>query len=126
MRLGDNTSDNASDDIDDIDDIDDMEDIEEIIKVEQSEGIQSQRTRPLHKFEINLDVIAQKFSSGELVTLSSLKRKHLVPKKTDYVKILARGALSKPLIIEADDFSHTAEEMLRSVGGEAIRTGIDK
>lgn len=74
-----------------------------------------------HKTEINLDVIAQKFSDGDLVTLDALKRKHLVPKKTDYVKILARGALSKPLIIEAHDFSRAAEEMLIAVGGEAIR-----
>ncbi len=77
--------------------------------------------RARHKTEINLDVIAQKFSEGDLVTLDGLKRKRLVPKKTDYVKILARGALSKPLIIEAHDFSRAAEEMLIAVGGEAIR-----
>jgi large subunit ribosomal protein L15 len=74
-----------------------------------------------YKTEINLDVIAQKFSAGDLVTLDALKRKRLVPKKTDYVKILARGALSKPLIIEANDFSRAAEEMLVALGGEAIR-----
>ena len=74
-----------------------------------------------HRAEINLDVIAEKFSSGELVTLDALKRKRLVPKKTDHIKILARGALSKPLIIEAHDFSRAAEEMLFAVGGEAIK-----
>ena len=66
-------------------------------------------------------MIAQKFSDGDLVTLEALKRKHLVPKKTDHLKVLARGALSKSLVIEAHDFSRAAEEMLGAVGGEAIR-----
>ncbi len=74
-----------------------------------------------HKAEINLDVIAEKFTSGELVTPEALKRKRLIPKKTDYVKILARGRLEKPLLIEAHDFSRAAEEMLIAAGGEAIR-----
>lgn len=78
---------------------------------------------PRHRFkyELNLDVIAQKFDSDDLITLELLKRKHLVPKKADYLKILARGALSKPLTIEANDFSRAAEEMLTAVGGRAIR-----
>ena len=74
-----------------------------------------------HKAEINLDTIEKKFGTNDLVTLDALKRKRLVPKKTDYVKILARGALTKPLVIEAHDFSRAAEEMLNAVGGEAIR-----
>ncbi len=74
-----------------------------------------------HRAEINLDTIESKFGTNDLVTLDALKRKRLVPKKTDYVKILARGALSKPLVIEANDFSRAAEEMLNAVGGEAIR-----
>lgn len=71
--------------------------------------------------EVNLDVIAKRFKSGELVTLEELKRKHLVSPKTEHVKILARGTLTKPLVIEAHDFSRSAEEMLRAIGGEAIR-----
>lgn len=74
-----------------------------------------------HKCEINLDVIESYFGEGDLVTLDSLKRLNLAPQKADHLKILARGALSKPLIVEAHDFSHAAEEMLKAVGGEAIR-----
>ena len=74
-----------------------------------------------HKCEVNLDVIESCFEAGDLVTLDALKRKRIAPKKADYVKILARGALSKPLVIEAHDFSRAAEEMLKAVGGEAIR-----
>ena len=78
-------------------------------------------TTALHRAEINLDVIEKKFSAGELVTPQALKRKRLISQKADYVKILARGKLNKPLLIEAHDFSRAAEEMLKAVGGEAIR-----
>ena len=73
------------------------------------------------RFEINLDVIENSFEAGELVTLDALKRRNIAPKRAEHLKILARGALSKPLIIEAHEFTHAAEEMLRAVGGEAIR-----
>ena len=71
-----------------------------------------------HKAEINLDVIEEKFEDGDLVTLDALKRKKLVPKRTDYVKILARGALTKPLIIEANEFSNAAKDIVELSGGE--------
>ncbi len=74
-----------------------------------------------HRTEINIDSIADQFEAGDLVTLDMLKKKRLVSKRTDYIKILARGSLTKPLIIEAHDFSKAAEDMLRAVGGEAIR-----
>ncbi len=76
---------------------------------------------PQHRVEINLDIIAKKFAAGELVTPERLKEKHLIPRKTDHIKILARGNLAKPLVVEAHDFSRAAEEMLKAVGGEAIR-----
>ena len=88
---------------------------------EISNGAQNRTDGARHKAEINLDTIEAKFGPNDLVTLDALKRKRLVPKKTDYVKILARGALTKPLVIEAHDFSRAAEEMLSAVGGEAIR-----
>ena len=96
-------------------------DIEQICESEGGDDSDSEYRQPRHRAEINLDVIAQKFSDGDLVTLEALKRKHLVPKKTDHLKVLARGALSKSLVIEAHDFSRAAEEMLGAVGGEAIR-----
>lgn len=85
---------------------------------EEDNGFRKERR---HKCEVNLDVIESCFEAGDLVTLDALKHKRIAPKKADYVKILARGALSKPLVIEAHDFSRAAEEMLKAVGGEAIR-----
>ena len=51
------------------------------------------------RFEINLDVIENSFEAGELVTLDALKRRNIAPKRAEHLKILARGALSKPLMI---------------------------
>ncbi len=90
-------------------------------EIENSEVSPSCGNAPQHRVEINLDIIAKKFAAGELVTPERLKEKHLIPRKTDHVKILARGNLSKPLVVEAHEFSRAAEEMLKAVGGEAIR-----
>ncbi len=92
-----------------------------IERLEDSDSEPSQEAQFFHKAEINIDSIAECFGAGALVTPELLKKKRLIRKKTDYVKILARGTLTKPLIIEAHDFSHAAEEMLKAVGGEAIR-----
>ena len=89
--------------------------------IELEEEYEERRDRKRHKCEVNLDVIESCFDAGDVVTLEDLKQRRIAPGKADYVKILARGALSKPLIIEAHDFSRAAEEMLRAVGGEAIR-----
>ena len=113
----------------DIDEGGGLGDNEDVSVDSASDDISSERAEPFPavcRAEVNLDVIANKFRDGELVDLSALKRKRLVSRRTDYVKILARGALTKPLIVEAQDFSRAAEDMLRAVGGEAIRVGIDK
>ena len=73
------------------------------------------------KAEVNLDAIAQVFEDGAFVNLDALKEKRLIGKRTEYIKILARGTLTKSLVIEAHDFSRAAEDMLIAVGGEAIR-----
>ena len=96
-------------------------DIEQIPDNDSRDLSEGESKHPRYRAEINLDVIAQKFSNGDLVTIDALKRKHLIPKKTDHLKVLARGALSKSLVVEAHDFSRAAEEMLSAVGGEAIR-----
>ena len=69
--------------------------------------------------EIDLDTIADNFKSGELVNLQSLKQKGLVDESTEYIKILTKGNLTKPLRIEANEFSHAAKDILELSGGEA-------
>ncbi len=71
--------------------------------------------------EINIDEIAALFDKDEVVTPEMMKQKKLIKKRTEFVKVLARGNLTKPMKIKAHDFSRAAEEMLKTVGGEAIR-----
>ncbi|MBR7186097.1 MAG: uL15 family ribosomal protein [Clostridia bacterium] len=72
---------------------------------------------------VNVDTLGEYFESGELVTLEGLKER--IPffnKKVTYIKILARGKLSKSLVVEGDDFSLEAVKMIVLTGGQVIRT----
>lgn len=67
---------------------------------------------------INIDTISKNFKEDDLVNLKTLKEKKLISPKVDYIKVLARGVLDKPLIIEAQDFSIDAIKMIIVTGGE--------
>ncbi len=72
---------------------------------------------------VNVDTLGAYFENGERVTLEEIKlRVPYFNKKTTYVKILARGKLSKALIVEGDDFSLEAVKMIALTGGHVIRT----
>ncbi len=70
---------------------------------------------------VNVDSISENFSAGEVVNLQSLQEKNLIGKNVNYLKILARGNLDKPLIVEANEFSIDAIKMILLVGGTVIR-----
>lgn len=70
---------------------------------------------------VNIDTISAAFNSGETVTLSALKAKHLVPKNIQFIKVLARGTLDKPLTVKAHDFSMDAVKMIVMAGGNAVK-----
>ena len=72
-----------------------------------------------NRAEIDLDLINASFKSGETVNLNTLKQKGLVDENTKYIKILTNGSLTKPLIIEANEFSNAAKDILELSGGEA-------
>ncbi len=69
--------------------------------------------------QIDLDKIAQSFEAGETVNMQTLKDKGLVPIDAEYVKIVAKGKLTKPLRVEANEFSTAAKKILEMSGGEA-------
>ncbi len=73
------------------------------------------------KVIINIDTLSQNFKAGETVTLESLVEKKLLPKKAGYLKVLGRGVLNKPLIVEADEFSINAAKMILLTGGRVVR-----
>ena len=72
---------------------------------------------------VNVDVLSKTFEAGEKVTLAEIKKRVAgFNKKTTYIKVLARGVIDKPLIVEADDYSIDAVKMILLTGGTVIRT----
>lgn len=74
-------------------------------------------TRFQKKSIVNIDTLSQNFESGEAVNLQTLIQKGLIPKNSDYVKVLARGHLNKQLFVEANDYSSDAIKMIILTGG---------
>ena len=70
---------------------------------------------------VNVDQLSDAFEDGDTVTPDCMKEKKLIPEKTTYVKVLARGTLNKRLIVEANDFSLGAVKMITVLGGEPVR-----
>lgn len=68
---------------------------------------------------VNVDELSAAFAADDVVNLHSLKEKGLVGKDADFVKVLARGVLDKPLAVEAQDFSVEAIKMILLTGGRA-------
>ena len=77
---------------------------------------------PTRKGIVNIDTLDRYFAAGETVTLEEIKKRRLpgVDARTTSLKLLARGSLSKPLTVYADEFSLKAVKMLLLTGGKAI------
>lgn len=58
------------------------------------------------------------FKEASLVTPEILFEKGLIKDKLRFVKILGGGEINKPLTIKAHNFSKSAEEKIKKVGGE--------
>ncbi len=69
--------------------------------------------------EINLDTICDNYEDDETVDINSLKAKRLVNKNAGRIKVLARGVMTKRLVIIADKFSLQAVKMITLAGGHA-------
>jgi large subunit ribosomal protein L15 len=69
------------------------------------------RTQP-----VNLSDLEARFKAGAEVTPESLREAGLA-KRSDPVKILARGELSKKLTVRAHGFSAAAKEKIEAAGG---------
>ena len=99
----------------------DMSDEKATSLVEVSTSVKSKSDKNGGKAIVNIDTLSANYKAGETVTLESLKQKHLVSKKTGYLKILGRGVLNKPLVVEADDFTVNALKMILLTGGRVIK-----
>jgi large subunit ribosomal protein L15 len=65
---------------------------------------------------VNLADLEERFDADAEVTLQTLKEKGLA-KRSDPVKILARGELSKKLTVHAHGFSEAAKQKIEAAGG---------
>jgi large subunit ribosomal protein L15 len=70
-----------------------------------------------HTQAVNLQDLERRFESGDDVTLEALKAKGLGTRKEVPVKILAKGAISKPLTVHAHKFSGAARAAIEAAGG---------
>jgi large subunit ribosomal protein L15 len=73
-----------------------------------------------HTQAVNLKDLEARFDSGADVTLEALKAAGLGTRKDVPVKILAKGAISKPLTVHAHKFSAAAREAIEGAGGKAV------
>ncbi|MGH2941704.1 MAG: 50S ribosomal protein L15 [Solirubrobacteraceae bacterium] len=70
-----------------------------------------------HTQPVNLQDLERHFEPGAEVTLPALKARGLGARKDVPVKILAKGAISKPLTVHAHAFSAAAREAIEAAGG---------
>jgi len=68
---------------------------------------------------VNLDLLAETFDAGTVVTPELLREQGLVARGKARVKVLARGDISKKLTVRAHKFSGKASEKLTAAGGAA-------
>jgi large subunit ribosomal protein L15 len=68
---------------------------------------------------INLDVIAEAFAAGSVVTPEVLRERGFVHHTLMPVKVLGRGDISIALTIKADKFSESATKKIVAAGGAA-------
>jgi large subunit ribosomal protein L15 len=70
-----------------------------------------------HTQAVNLQDLERRFEQGDDVTLEAMKAKGLGTRKDVPVKILAKGAISKPLTVHAHKFSGAARQAIEAAGG---------
>jgi len=71
--------------------------------------------------EVNLDILEKRFSSDEKITPRILLEKgivHRIKGRIPEVKILGKGEISKPLIVEGCQISKSARDKVAKAGGK--------
>ena len=91
------------------------------MRMRKLRGPHKKQSMPFENFRtktqpVNLADLEERFDSGAEVTPETLKEKGLA-KRSDPVKILARGELKKKLEVHAHAFSAAAKEQIEAAGG---------
>src|SRR6476619_7936380 len=84
-------------------------------------GPHKKQSMPFENFRtstqpVNVGDLEERFDAGAEVNVETLKEKGLA-KRSDPVKILARGEISKKLDVHAHAFSAAAREKIEAAGG---------
>ena len=66
---------------------------------------------------VNVGILEDRFESGAEVTPETLAKAKVMPRSASYVKILARGDLSKALTVKAHAVSQEARRKIEEAGG---------
>jgi large subunit ribosomal protein L15 len=91
------------------------------MRMRKLRGPHMKKSMPFENFRtktqpVNLADLEQRFEAGAEVTPEALREKGLA-KRSDPVKILARGEISKKLAVHAHAFSAAAREKIEAAGG---------
>ncbi len=91
------------------------------MRMRKLRGPHKKQSMPFENFRtksqpVNLADLDERFDDGAEVTIEALKEKGLA-KRSDPVKILARGEISKKLTVRAHAFSAAAKEKIEAAGG---------
>ena len=91
------------------------------MRMRKLRGPHKKQSMPFENFRtktqpVNLSDLQDRFESGAKVTPESLKEKGLA-KRSDPVKVLARGEIKKKLEVHAHAFSAAAKEKIEAAGG---------
>jgi large subunit ribosomal protein L15 len=91
------------------------------MRMRKLRGPHKKQSMPFEKFRtktqpVNLADLEERFDSGAEVTPETLKEKGLA-KRSDPVKVLARGEIKKKLEVHAHAFSAAAKEKIEAAGG---------
>ena len=68
---------------------------------------------------INVDTLDSLFEANDEVTPERLRERGLVKGNVDRVKVLARGEITKPLVVRAHRFASEATRKIEEAGGKA-------
>jgi large subunit ribosomal protein L15 len=91
------------------------------MRMRKLRGPHKKQSMPFENFRtktqpVNLADLEERFDAGAEVTPAALKERGLA-KRSDPVKILARGELKKKLEVHAHAFSAAAKEQIEAAGG---------
>ena len=91
------------------------------MRMRKLRGPHKKQSMPFENFRtstqpVNIGDLEQRFETGAEVNPATLKEKGLA-KRSDPVKILARGEISKKLDVHAHAFSAAAREKIEAAGG---------